>query len=64
MGVVDHHKSALRSLDLGIQRLYLIQRPGCVVEDEVLKVLRVIKVGPKDVNGESVFSKLGVALNN
>jgi hypothetical protein len=64
MGVIYHHKSSLRSFDLSIQCLYLLQRPGCVIEDEVLEVLRVIKVGPKDVNGESVFSKLGVALNH
>ena len=58
--IVDHYKPSLRFSDLLVQLLHLIEWPCFSVKDEVLKILRVIEVGPKYINWESVGRELFV----
>ena len=62
--VVDHHETALGCCNLGIKSLHFLDWESISVEHEVLKILRVVEVRPKDVNWESIVGELCISFHH
>jgi hypothetical protein len=62
--VVDHDESPVSLLDLRVHLVDLVDWECLLVEDEVLEVLRVVEIRPKDVHWEAILGEILVALHH